>query len=386
MAIAFSRSTIALAADTGRSSVVGMLIAIALFCAWMGWFVFGRITLYESAESARLEVHEAVHAVETPATGRVTAVHMALGGNVHKGDVLVELSADQLRLEQSERQARAAGIEAELSGLRRQIGAQQQAIDEQLRAGPARVAEARADHERAEQTASFAATEAERARVLEERDALSDAERLRAENEARTRFTAASGFTAALLRVAAEQRARESDQRVELARLEREAAMLEGQLGEQRAALQSFAQRIEERFIRAPIAGLLGEIASIQAGSVLREGDRVASVVPVGTLRVSAEYSPDRAVGRIEPGQQARVRFDGFPWTQFGSIPARVTSVGDVPTAGKVRVELSVSPGAGQRIPLQHGLPGSVSVEVERITPAALALRLTGQLLRKHAP
>jgi multidrug resistance efflux pump len=385
MAIAFSRSTISLSADTGRSGVVLLVSAMVLFGAWLGWFVFGRITMFEHAEGARLEVHEAVHSVETAAAGRVTAVHMALGVRVGKGDVLVELSAEQLRLEQSEREARSAGIEAELSGLRQQIDAQREAIAEQLRAGPARIAEARADHERAQSTASFAATEAERARLLEARHALAGADRLRAENEARTRLTTASGLAAALLRVAAEQRSQQSDQRVELARLQREAAMLEGQLGEQRAALQSFAQRIAERSIRAPVAGVLGEVGSIQPGSVLREGDRVASVVPPGSLRVSAEYSPDRAVGRIEPGQPARVRFYGFPWTQFGSIPARVTSVGDVASAGKVRVELSVSPGAGQHIRLQHGLQGSVSVEVERTTPAVLALRLTGQLLRTPA-
>jgi membrane fusion protein (multidrug efflux system) len=32
-------------------------------------------------------------------------------------------------------------------------------------------------------------------------------------------------------------------------------------------------------------------------------------------------------------------------------------------------------------VPLQHGLPGSVEVEVERASPAALTLRTAGQLL-----
>jgi membrane fusion protein (multidrug efflux system) len=47
---------------------------------------------------------------------------------------------------------------------------------------------------------------------------------------------------------------------------------------------------------------------------------------------------------------------------------------------GTVRVELAVGPDAARRIPLQHGLPGSVEVWVERLSPAALLLRQAGRL------
>jgi membrane fusion protein (multidrug efflux system) len=33
------------------------------------------------------------------------------------------------------------------------------------------------------------------------------------------------------------------------------------------------------------------------------------------------------------------------------------------------------------RVPLRHGMPGTVEVEVERVTPAALVLRLAGQVI-----
>jgi membrane fusion protein (multidrug efflux system) len=49
---------------------------------------------------------------------------------------------------------------------------------------------------------------------------------------------------------------------------------------------------------------------------------------------------------------------------------------------GKVRVELAVLAGnaaGNSRIPLQHGIPGSVEIEVERISPAVLLLRSAGQ-------
>ena len=44
-----------------------------------------------------------------------------------------------------------------------------------------------------------------------------------------------------------------------------------------------------------------------------------------------------------------------------------------------VRVEMAVLDTPDLRVPLRHGMPGTVEVEVERLTPAALLLRLAGQ-------
>jgi membrane fusion protein (multidrug efflux system) len=46
-----------------------------------------------------------------------------------------------------------------------------------------------------------------------------------------------------------------------------------------------------------------------------------------------------------------------------------------------VRVELLLDPHSAARIPRQHGLPGSVEVQVESLSPAALALRAAGRMI-----
>jgi hypothetical protein len=50
-----------------------------------------------------------------------------------------------------------------------------------------------------------------------------------------------------------------------------------------------------------------------------------------------------------------------------------------------VRVELLVN-GTGARIPVQHGLPGSVEVQVEYASPASLTLRAAGRLVAAPTP
>jgi len=79
----------------------------------------------------------------------------------------------------------------------------------------------------------------------------------------------------------------------------------------------------------------------------------------------------------VRNGQPARVRLEGFPWTQYGSPTAIVASVAGEPRDGTIRVELTLD-GRHSSIPLQHGLPAEVDVEVDRMSPAALVLRSIG--------
>lgn len=64
--------------------------------------------------------------------------------------------------------------------------------------------------------------------------------------------------------------------------------------------------------------------------------------------------------------------------------PATVANVAGEPRNGQVRVEFTIHPSPASQIPLQHGLPGTVEVEVDRLSPATLVLRAAGKLL--HQP
>jgi pyruvate-ferredoxin/flavodoxin oxidoreductase len=106
-----------------------------------------------------------------------------------------------------------------------------------------------------------------------------------------------------------------------------------------------------------------------------------SGVWPLYRFDPRREFLPPAALGRIRPGQPARLRLQGFPWTQYGSIGAMVSDVASEVRDGRVRVELVIDPRAASPIPLQHGLPGTVEVEVERVSPATLTLRAAGQLV-----
>lgn len=113
-------------------------------------------------------------------------------------------------------------------------------------------------------------------------------------------------------------------------------------------------------------------------------GQKLATVVPAGELMVVAEFEPSAALGKVRPGQTARLRLDGFPWAQYGSLAATVTQVAGELREQRIRVELTPAAALPGAFALQHGLPGAVEVDIEQVAPAVLALRAAG-LLRAGA-
>src|SRR5690606_195816 len=115
-----------------------------------------------------------------------------------------------------------------------------------------------------------------------------------------------------------------SDRRAGLDALAREQARLDGEIAATAAVIARLEHDIGRRTVTAPLAGRVGELAELRAGAFVAAGDRLGAIVPDGALRAVAYFDPAVAAGRIAPGQRARLRLDGFPWTRYGSIPATV--------------------------------------------------------------
>src|SRR5581483_1736683 len=96
--------------------------------------------------------------------------------------------------------------------------------------------------------------------------------------------------------------------------------------------------------------------------------------------QVVAQFQP-AALDTLRPGQSAIVRFPDFRPSQYGTVPAQVRRVADEIRNGRIEVVLVVSSPIAGHIPFRNGLSGSVEVEVERISPAALIFRSAGALM-----
>lgn len=380
----FSRSLRSLRADDSRASIVGIVCAGAMLVAWIAWLFVARVTRYETSERARVEAAQAPHRVEAPAEGKVASAALTVGAEVEAGTLLVELDSEALRLELGEKRARLATATAQLAPLRTEMAAREQALAGTQEEGRSEVGEAKARARGADAAATYQESEVARTARLRNEGLLSEAEATRLAAEAQSKRAAAEAEALGARRADAAQRTRGSALRAEMARLGREATALEGEALALGAAIESLVAAIERRSIRAPIAGKIGAIATLAPGSVVLEGDLVATIVPRGELRVIAWYGP-ASVGRLRPGQTGRVRLDAFPWAQFGTLRVTVAGVATEAQDGLVRVDLLVDPDERSAIALQHGLAGTAVIDVERVSPATLVLRAAGQLAAADA-
>lgn len=378
MATSFSRTLRSLEADRSRRHVVFIVVALAVLGLWGVWMVRAKLAVYEGTRSARVEVEQAAHPVQAPVAGRITALHFELGRMVQEGEILCEFDVERQELDLAQAKAHLEAIKPELAAVHAELEADAQAGVDRGQGATATVAEAQARLEEALAALKLAEGEVERARKMRAEGVISEADLQRAQAAADVKRAAVDASRSAVTRVSATGRADKSERRVQREALMRDVATLDGDKLTTEAQIARLENEISRRVLRASVSGKLADIAPITVGSVVKEGDTLGAIVPIGELRIVAEFPPAQALGRIEIGQPARMRLDGFPWAQHGMVKARVTNIASEVRAGKVRVELEVVPGEFTA-PLQHGLPGALEIEVERTSPITLVLRAVGR-------
>lgn len=380
----FSKTLRSLEADRGRWLHGWLALALVLLLAWSGWFFFGRLAIFAVSREARLEVTGAAHPVAALAGGRVASVPVELGQEVVAGQPLIELDAGALpdrrrrQLESLEALGRRReALEGELAGAGRSLDQ----VAEERRAS---LAEADAHRREAEAGAAQAAAEVERLRQLTAAGLVSDVDLQRAESNAAQQSALAEAVASALDRRRAELSRQREEAEARGQRLDNDLAAVAEQTAAARAELSRLDEELASRTLRAPLAGIVGQLEELTPGTSVAAGQQLAAVVPAGETRVMAWFTPAEALGRIRPGQPARVLLTAFPALRYGTLPARVTRVAteasNTGSTPRVRVELALDAAAAEQtaIPLEHGLPATVEIEVERVSPAGFLLRTAG--------
>lgn len=374
----FPQSERFLNGDRAFGYVLWLVLASSLIAMWTAWLFLAQVPIYVPSNSARLEVSSLTHSVESPISGRIVGVHMTVGQAVGVRNVLVELDSEDQRLQMAEERSRQAGLAAQIKTLQGEIKAEETAQSQMKAAAKVEQAEAGAKMEESKLAAQFSQEESARLKRLHEAGLLAEIEFLRAKTETEKRLASAETLRLDANRLEWDHEIRQSNQLAKLERIENDLARLQSDLLTSERTLKRLSYEEQQHQVLAPVEGSIGEMANLQVGAYVRQGDRIASIIPRGQLRAIAQFEPSQALGRLAVGQPARMCLDGFPPLQYGTLPAKVSSVAREVRNELVRVEFELSP-VKTVIPFQHGLPGSVEVEVERISPAVLLRRAAGK-------
>lgn len=381
----FSQSLRSIENDRGRLGQWSLVAAAVMLALWGAWLVFGRVSLYAISHAARVEVSEQPFEVRSPVGGAVAESDLVLGRRVARGDLLVSLDDGVEKRRLAELEASETGLTRRLRVVTSELRAQQRALTESGRAFDAAEEETTALLALSESRARLAETDAERLETVYDSGLVPEMQWHRASANAEQERAAFAALKQQRRTRRHETMASQREQEARLAQLTAELTRLEADVVLTRARQETAKHELALREIRAPVDGRLAAVVPVVRGGFVAQGQPVASVVPDGTIRVVAEFDAEHAMGRIRAGQTARMRLDAFSWLRFGTVSCEVVEVAAESREGIVRVELSIANALDFAARLEHGLPGIVEIDVDRLSPFDLILRSAGQRLSRIA-
>jgi len=385
METSFASTLRSLRSERSRLPLLFAALAAGLLACWGAWFARAPVRVYAVTTEARLEVGASARRVAALSAGRIAALHVALGDRVRACDVLFELDTRDARLELEEARVRLPALAERRAALGREIAAEGERVAALERGGSAELEELSAWIRRARGSAATVRDEARRYERLHAEGLVADVQALRLSSQADGEESRSEALHHQRDRRQLELEERLDEARARLERLCGERAAVEGERASTRATIGRLEHALAERFVRAPVDGEVAALCAHRPGDVVQEREELAVVLPDGELGVVAEFSVAEAAGRVAPGQAARMRLDGFPWSHYGSLAARVRAVAAEPRGQSLRVELEVLDPAAFPVPLRHGMSGVVEVAVEEVSPLVLVSRSIGRLIERTA-
>lgn len=331
-------------------SVAAILAAAAILLL----LVFGSYTRRWRVEGQLVPVNGLV-AVSAPIAGVLTRVDVQEGAGVGPGAVLaVVAAADATLLSEDTGTALESRLAERVAGLRSVREAERETLQAKVEGATRQLAIAKKELAEIQR---LSATRAEQARLA--RDSLARLRQLQREKHV-SDLQVRQQEDLALEKVAEVQgleRDATATQRT-IAQLEQvleEArgqglmadATLEGDLAAlEQERLQARAQR--ELVITTPVAGAVAtQLAKL--GQAVQPGQVLFTVVPGDGALEAQLLVPSRAIGPIKPGAEVLLRYDAYPYQQFGYAMGKVRAVSRSALGTNEQAVLSGMPAAGEQ-------------------------------------
>ena len=144
-------------------------------------------------------------------------------------------------------------------------------------------------------------------------------------------------------------------------------------IDQMRNRLREAELQLQYQNVLAPVSGVVFDPQATVEG-VLGPGERILSIVPQQGLYAEV-FVPNKDIGFIKPGQEAKVRVDAFPFTRYGELPGAVTQIAADALAPdstqnfyrfpvKLTLERSFLESDGVKVPLKAGMSVTTNLKL----------------------
>jgi HlyD family secretion protein len=333
---------------------------LALLSAMLAWAAFGKLDIVAVSEG-KLVPQSFIKIVQPAEAGIVREILVNEGAAVKEGDVLVrmdsrisELDVRTLQAEIARKRLQLRRIDAELKGARLQRSADD---PPELAAQVAAQLEARRqaylDALGAEQ-AVLAKAQHDLASAGEIETKLMQTTPILREQEKAWDQLAREGYAGRLLaldrqrsRIEAEQELKAQSRNVDalratIAQAKKRIAQIESnyrqQLHNERAEAEGQYDKLKQDWdkqqhrhalleLRAPYAGIVKDLATHTAGTVLAPGAIVLTLVPQGEPLLGEVWISNADAGFVRSGQTAKIKIAAYPFQKYGTLDGMVRQV-----------------------------------------------------------
>jgi multidrug efflux pump subunit AcrA (membrane-fusion protein) len=140
---------------------------------------------------------------------------------------------------------------------------------------------------------------------------------------------------------------------------------------------------LQHTTVTAPVAGVVTTLDVRGTGAVLQEGQTIATISPAGARLLVEAQVPNKDIAFIEKGLPAKLKFDAFPFQDYGTVEGTVIEIGadaQVSRDGVSSYKVLIAPertsvmAKGKAIPLKPGLALTAEIITERKSILALIL------------
>ena len=331
-----------------------ILVGFLFACMFGTWAWFG--TMQDVSQAKGQLVPEGdTYKVQPVAAGEVAKLLVIEGDDIQVGETLVELNTDVLTSEVDRLSNNLAALTSQLrqtqtllAQTRYEADAQRAIANAEMQTQEAAMVESQANVSTHETLVTQLSTDLEanesrleRLRSLLEEGAISteyifdleqtvrDRHRIMTEQQGQVQQALAHSkqIEAQLDLRRAESIRQELETQEKIKRLRLEADDLEAKVTETDTLLETAQVHLDQMFLYAPVNGTVSSINISNIGEVTQPGETVMEITPADTPLVLSALIPNREAGLVKTDMPVQIKFDAFPFQQYGVVPGKVLSI-----------------------------------------------------------
>lgn len=104
-------------------------------------------------------------------------------------------------------------------------------------------------------------------------------------------------------------------------------ASTESQIAQTLSQIASLNLQLKQRIVKSPIDGTIFEFPVSKPGEVVQPGQRIAQIAPQNTDVILKASMPIQDSGFLKVGMPVKVKFDAYPYQEYGIVEGKVTWV-----------------------------------------------------------